>query len=78
MEGKTMLKEMIKNTLIETVENPRCDTCYYFNEGNTECPCAMGNDTSEHLCYEWAISSDEAEDIAEVIMDFIRIKLGVK
>lgn len=73
-----MLKEMIVNTLIETVENPRCDTCYYFNKSNTDYPCAMGNDTSEDLCDEWSLSSREAEDIAEVIMDFIRIELGVK
>lgn len=73
-----MLKETIENTLIETVENPRCDTCYYFNKSNTEYPCAIGNDTSEEFCDEWAISSEEAEDIAEVIMDLIRIELGVK
>ena len=73
-----MLKETIINTLIETIENPRCDTCHYFNKSNTEYPCAMGNDTSEELCDEWAISSDEAEDIAEVIVDFIRSSLGVK
>lgn len=73
-----MLKETIENTLIETVENPRCDTCYYFNESNVEHPCDMGNDTSEKLCDEWALSSDEAEDIAEVIMDLIRIELVVK
>lgn len=73
-----MLKKMIVNTLIETVENPRCDTCYYFNESNIEYPCAVGNDTSERFCDEWAISADEAEVIAEVIMDLIRIELGVK
>ena len=73
-----MLKETIMNTLIETVENPRCDTCYYFNKSNVEHPCDMGNDTSEEFCDEWAISSEEAEDIAEVIMDLIRIELGVK
>ena len=73
-----MLKEVIMNTLIETVENPRCDTCHYFNDSNIENTCAMGNDTSEELCDEWALSSDEAEEIAEVIMDLIRIELGVK
>lgn len=71
-----MLKKTIVNTLIETVEYPRCDTCYYFND--TEHPCAMGNDTSEDLCDEWSISLGEAEDIAEVIMDLIRSALGVK
>lgn len=67
-----LLKEVITLTLIETIENPRCNTCYYFNEGNIEHPCAMGNDTSEEFCDEWAISSEEAEDIAEVIVDLIR------
>lgn len=71
-----MLKKMIVNTLIETVEYPRCDTCYYFND--IEHPCAMGNDTSERFCDEWSLSSREAEDIAEVIMDLILIELGVK
>lgn len=73
-----MLKQMIVNTLIETVENPRCDTCYYFKKNNIEHPCAMGNDTSEEFCDEWAISLEEAKDIAGVIMDFIRSSLGVK
>lgn len=73
-----MLEEMIKNTLIETVENPRCDTCYYYRKGNAEYPCAMVNDTSKNLCDEWVLSSDEAEDIADVIMDLIRSALGVK
>lgn len=73
-----MLKEMIKNTLIETIEYPRCDTCYYYRKGNAEYPCAMVNDTSKNFCDEWALSSDEAEDIAEVIVDLIRNALGVK
>ncbi len=72
------LGEAITLALIETVENPRCDTCYYFNKSNIEHPCAMGNDTSEDLCDEWAISLGEAEDIAEVIMDLIRSVLEEK
>lgn len=72
-----MLKETIINTLVETIEYPRCDTCYYYRKGNAEYPCAMVNDTSEELCDEWAISSDEAEDIAEVIIDLIQSALGV-
>lgn len=73
-----LLKEAITLTLIETVENPRCDTCYYFNKNNTEHPCAMGNDTSKELCDEWAISLEEAKDIADVIMDLIRSVLEEK
>lgn len=70
-----MLKETIIHTLIETIENPRCDTCYYFNKSSVEHPCAMGNDTSENFCDEWALSSDEAEDIAEAIVDLIRFEV---
>ena len=73
-----LLKEAITLTLIETVENSRCDTCYYFNRSNTEHPCAMGNDTSEEFCDEWAISLEEAKDIAEVIMDLIQSVLEEK
>lgn len=73
-----ILKEAITLVLIETVENPRCDTCYYFNKSNIEYPCAMGNDTSKELCDEWAISLEEAKDIAEVIMDLIRSVLEEK
>lgn len=73
-----MLKETIVNTLVEAIENPCCETCYYFNECSAEHPCAMGNDTSKDLCDEWAISAEEAEDIADVIVDLIRSSLGVK
>lgn len=72
------LGETITLALIEIVQNPRCDTCYYYRKGNAEYPCAMVNDTSKNLCDEWALSSDEAEDIADVIMDLIRSALGVK